>query len=473
MIRVRRKGYMQVGFWLIVVYGLGLSLPAMATLGGDPPSQPSIWAAQDGLTIDMCEAIDTSGSIDQNELELQIDGFKAALRDVLLPATQNGAVINLAIVAFGTNVQTFLDLTPVTSGNLSTLEAAYDAILNTTDRGKTNMGGAINQCASILQANGNADRQVIDLSTDGKPTIGPNTEQAATNAKNAGIEIWTLGVGSGADNDFLANKVAGCPPATPNCGAKNFPVETFEQFGDAIRAKTQTILTGPNDPPSAVDDSATTQQDTPVTVRVLDNDSDPNGDPLTVTEVTQPSNGTATVNPDNTVTYSPHSGFIGTDSFTYTISDGRGGTATARVTITVVAQLNQPPNAVDDTVTTAVGTAIIINVMANDSDPDGDTLRVTRIVTLPIHGSAELRTNGTIRYTPDPGFLGTDSFTYEICDDGNPVLCDTATVTIEVSVGGGGVGIPLLPPWGYLLLVILFSVLLLREARRRIPVNPA
>ena len=468
MTHAKQKGGLRRGLllWLLVGYGAGglsLDVDVVASPGSDPFSHP-IRAAQNGIIIDMCEAIDTSGSIDQNELQLQIDGFKATLREVLLPATQDGATINLAIVAFGTNVQTFLDLTPVTAGNLGTIEAAYDAILNTTDRGKTNMGGAINQCAAILQADGNADRQVIDLSTDGKPTIGPNTEQAATAAKNAGIEIWTLGVGSGADNDFLANKVAGCPPAV-NCGAQNFPVETFQQFGDAIRQKTQTIIAGPNDPPLAVDDSATTQQNTPVTLRVLDNDSDPNGDPLTVTDVTSPANGTATINPDNTITYTPNTGFVGTDSFTYTISDGRGGTDTARVTVTVVTQLNQPPVAGDDRVTTSVGTPVTIAVLQNDSDPDNDPLQVVRIVNAPLHGTAEVRTDGTIRYSPDPGFLGVDSFTYEVCDNGTPPLCDTATVTVEITPGGV-VGIPLLPPLGYLMLALLFSALLLREIQR-------
>ena len=438
-----------------------------------PPATKPVSAAQNGVVIDLCEAIDTSGSIDQNELELQIEGFKAALRDVLLPATQNGAAINLAIVGFASNVRTFLDLTPVTPGNVGVIEAAYDAILNTTDRGNTNMGGAINQCRDILLADGNANRQVIDLSTDGKPTAGPDTGQAATNAKNAGIEIWTLGVGSGADNDFLANQVAGCPASTPTCGAKNFPVETFEQFGDAIREKTQTIIAGPNDSPIAREDTVTTERNQPVTIRVLDNDSDPNNDPLSVIDVTQPSNGTVTINPDNTVTYTPNAGFVGTDTFTYTVSDGRGGTDTARVTVTVVPQLNRPPTAVDDVVTTDVNTPVTIRVLENDSDPDGDIIRVTRITTPPSHGTVEVRTSGSIRYTPNAGFLGTDSFVYEICDDGDPVLCDTATVTIEVSVGGGGVGIPLLPPWGYLLLVVLFSALLLREAQRRIPENPA
>ncbi|GEM_PF-3275874 len=460
-------GFVLLGAWLGLV-GVGGILQAPFSFSLAASVQEEVQAAQNGVVIDMCEAIDTSGSIDEDELQLQIDGFKIALRDVLLPATQDGAEINLAIVAFGTDATLFLELTPVTQGTLDRIEAAYDEVLATGDRGKTNMGGAINLCAQILQADGAADRKVIDLSTDGQPTIGPNAAAAAQAARDAGIEVWTLGVGAGADNDFLSTQVAGCPPTEPNCGAQNFPVETFQQFGEAIRQKTRTIITGPNQGPVAVDDRATTEQETPVTIPVLDNDTDPNGDPLTVIEVASPSNGTAVANPDGTITYTPDPGFVGTDVFSYTISDGRGGTDTARVTVTVVTQLNDPPVARDDAVTTDVNTPVVVRVLANDFDPNpGDTLRVTRIVSSPRRGTVQLRADGTVRYTPEAGFLGTDTFAYEVCDDGTPALCDTATVTVEVAIGGGGgVGIPLLPPMGYVLGALAFLALIARELLR-------
>jgi hypothetical protein len=92
-----------------------------------------------------------------------------------------------------------------------------------------------------------------------------------------------------------------------------------------------------NEPPVAEDDSATTDEDTPVTINVLANDSDPDeDDDLTVSEVTQGANGSVAINEDEmTVTYTPDTGFHGTDTFTYTASDGKGGTDTATVTVTV------------------------------------------------------------------------------------------------------------------------------------------
>jgi hypothetical protein len=90
-----------------------------------------------------------------------------------------------------------------------------------------------------------------------------------------------------------------------------------------------------NTAPVAVDDTASTTQGTPITISVLANDSDADGDPLSVVSVTDLVNGTVVINNDQTITYTPNSSFSGTDSFTYTISDGQGGTATATVSITV------------------------------------------------------------------------------------------------------------------------------------------
>jgi CshA-type fibril repeat protein len=181
-----------------------------------------------------------------------------------------------------------------------------------------------------------------------------------------------------------------------------------------------------DDAPTAVSDSAVTPPETPVDIPVISNDSDPNDDPLTVTGITTPENGTVTDNGDGTVTYTPNPGFIGTDTFEYTITDPQGNTDTAIVTVVVNPEV---PNAVDDTGRTPADTPITVNVIANDSDPDGDPLTVTGI-TQPANGTVIDKGDGTVTYTPDPGFSGTDTFTYTVCDDdGN---CDMATVTITV-----------------------------------------
>lgn len=98
-----------------------------------------------------------------------------------------------------------------------------------------------------------------------------------------------------------------------------------------------------NNPPVAVDDSATTPQNTPVDIDVLPNDSDPDNDPITVVSFTQPSNGTVDCTSGGTCTYTPDSGFSGTDTFTYTITDGSGATSTATVTITIPSGSSEQP----------------------------------------------------------------------------------------------------------------------------------
>jgi VCBS repeat-containing protein len=106
--------------------------------------------------------------------------------------------------------------------------------------------------------------------------------------------------------------------------------------GSLTSTATVTITVGTNNAPVAGDDTVTTPENTSVTVNVLTNDDDPDtNDTVTVTEVSDPPNGTATINGGTTITYVPDSNFDGTDSFTYTISDGRGGTDTATVTVTV------------------------------------------------------------------------------------------------------------------------------------------
>ena len=188
-----------------------------------------------------------------------------------------------------------------------------------------------------------------------------------------------------------------------------------------------------NSAPDAVDDRESTPFETPVDIAVLTNDSDPDGDPLSVVDFTQPQNGTLVLNADGTFTYTPDAGFSGDDFFNYTISDGNGGTdvATVRLHVGEPAPVNRPPEARDDSDTTEQGTPVNIDVLGNDTDPDGDPLTVTRIVDQPANGTAVLRADGTVDYTPNPNFVGTDTFTYEISDGNGGTDIATVTVTVD------------------------------------------
>ena len=119
--------------------------------------------------------------------------------------------------------------------------------------------------------------------------------------------------------------------------------------------------------PVLVDDTATTDEDTAVVINVLGNDSDPEDDPLTVMDTTDPANGTASINGDGTVTYTPDAGFIGTDTFDYTVTDDQGNVSTATVTVVV----SDP--AVRDGIVSGTGGDDLIDA-GYTGDPDGDLI---------------------------------------------------------------------------------------------------
>ncbi|WP_164868360.1 DUF4347 domain-containing protein [Hydrogenophaga sp. NH-16] len=206
-----------------------------------------------------------------------------------------------------------------------------------------------------------------------------------------------------------------------------------------------------NPAPVARDDTRTTREDTPVSGNVIGNggrgdvaDSDPDGDDLTVTEIVvngrtytfgpgTPSH-TITLNEgrlvfreDGNYTFTPRPDWNGrVPPVTYTISDGEGGTATAvlRITVTPV------PDIVPDTSTTERDTPVRIPVLDND-DFEGRNPRVTG-TTPPANGTVTINPDGSITYMPNPGFVGTDTFTYTVTSGG---VTETTTVTVQVLPG--------------------------------------
>ncbi|MFJ5369929.1 Ig-like domain-containing protein, partial [Bosea sp. CER48] len=200
-------------------------------------------------------------------------------------------------------------------------------------------------------------------------------------------------------------------------------------------------LTVTNPPPVAGNDSATTAEDTPLLgASVTGGDSDPDGDALTYSVVSGPANGTLTFRADGSYDYAPAPNFNGIDSFTYSVSDGQGGTAQAVVTITVT-PVNDAPVAVDDPGAFAIdedGSATIAP-LGNDSDPDGSPLTITRIDNQAIAvggsvavagGIVTLNGDGSLTFAANADYSGTPSFTYTVSDG---ALEATAVVTGTVS----------------------------------------
>jgi len=293
-----------------------------------------------------------------------------------------------------------------------------------------NAVGVIVQNGAVLTAGGLAPVTVEGTGgTTGSENRGVLAIFAGSRITTGGGDLRVTGrAGAGADSNFvqtLDNGViaAGAPGRT----------EIIDATGTAPA----------NRPPVAVADTAQTGFQTPVTVIVLANDSDPDGDPVTVTGVSVPSSGTAGV-VNNQVVYTPAAGFSGTATFTYPVADGRGGTATAGVTVTVNPPVagNRPPVAAADTAATAFQTPVTVNVLGNDSDPDGNPLAVAA-VSAPSSGTATI-VNNQVVFTPAAGFTGDATFTYTLADGRGGTA--TADVTVTVAPGGGpggGAGTPL------------------------------
>lgn len=198
---------------------------------------------------------------------------------------------------------------------------------------------------------------------------------------------------------------------------------------------------GTNEAPGALPDHFDTEYETAVSVPapgMLINDSDPDGDPITAHLFTGPSNGTLTnLMEDGSFTYTPNPGFHGADTFLYYAYDGAESSSDTPVTINVLPPAD-PPVAVADSYTTAMDTPLDVSdvaagLLANDSDPTGDPMRVCLATsTHPTHGTLTYPSNdGRFHYTPDVGFNGVDTWTYHA---GDATHCGNF-VTVTVTVG--------------------------------------
>jgi HD-GYP domain-containing protein (c-di-GMP phosphodiesterase class II) len=224
--------------------------------------------------------------------------------------------------------------------------------------------------------------------------------------------------------------------ATDNGGSANGGNDTSAPRAFAI------TVTPVNDPPVAVADSATVAEDDSagVTVDVLANDIDPDaGAVLSLASYDDSTiaDGTVVHNGGGSFTYVPDPGFFGSDTFSYTVSDGTGGSSTAAVTITVT-PVAHAPLAASDAYATAQDTPLHITapgLLANDSDQDGDALAVvTTPAAAPTSGTLVLASDGSFDYTPNSGFTGADTFTYTVADATGRSATATATITVNSTV---------------------------------------
>jgi Tol biopolymer transport system component len=304
----------------------------------------------------------------------------------------------------------------------------------------------------VAEENGTA---TITVTRTGNVCAAASVEYSLTDGSASGGEDYvqeggTVGFAAGETaktfSAFVTDDLSDEPDETVHLALSN---ATGAALGTPAAA-TLTILDNDEPPantlPVAVDDAATTSEDTPVAIAALLNDSDADGDPLAIAGFGQGAHGTVTQN-GGTLTYTPLSNFHGADTFGYLIGDGRGGTAAASIRVTVAA-VNDPPVAAADSYTTPQGAPLTVpatGVLANDSDIDGDALAAV-LITGPAQGSVTLAANGSFSYSPPAAFAGSVTFTYRAVDPGQAESnAATVTVVVEPTQLRLSIGRPVIP----------------------------
>ena len=382
-----------------------------------------------------------------------VNGAPYSTTTTPIPAGQAGQRVLLRLLNAGleSHVATLL------GGHFQAIAEDGNALVHGRDQYETLLpAGKTMDAIWVPAANGiysiydrrNRQGMLAKLEIGGTTAAPVAVSDAYSTPVNTPLNVAVPGVLANDQNALTATAVLVTGPASgtlslnPDGSFTYIPAPAF--FGQAAftykanngadsNVATVTILV--NRLPVAVNDTASTQPNAAVPVNVLTNDSDPDNQPLTITAVTQGTNGAAAIN-GATVTYTPNTGFTGTDTFTYTISDGQAptpGTATATVTVTVVE--NTAPTANPDSATVAEEGTVNISVLANDTDTDipPQTLTITA-VTQGANGT--VTNNGTtVTYKPNANYSGTDSFTYTVSDGQTPTA-GTAIGTVAMTITG-------------------------------------
>ncbi len=225
---------------------------------------------------------------------------------------------------------------------------------------------------------------------------------------------------------------------TPNSGYQGFDSFTYRagdgQLLSNLATVTLEVLRG-NTPPLAAPDQATTRQEQAVLINILANDQDVDGelDAASVLVTVPPLFGEATIQPDGQIRFVPAEGFSGEVTFSYSVADDQGRRSNEATITVVVEPLNAPPAAMADNAATAHNRAVTVNVLANDSDTDGQLDASSVIVTTPpASGAATVQPDGQIHFTPANGFSGEVTFAYTVADDQGS-RSSAALVTILVA----------------------------------------
>jgi len=297
------------------------------------------------------------------------------------------------------------------------LTGAGDVVINdaadANDEGAT-AGTVTFEDGSTLTFEGIEQIIVVDVDEDGDVTFDPTSNDEDPD----GDDLTVVNISDPANGQLVDNGDGTYTYVPdPNFNGTDSVTYTIEDPSGEQSTTTVTFNVAPvNDAPDAVNDVDTTDEDTPITVDLIGNDTDVDGDDLTVTGATVPTDqGTLVDNGDGTVTFTPAPDFNGTATISYSITDGNGGTDTAIHEIDVT-PVNDDPVAVDDQANTMEETPVTIDLIGNDTDVDGDDLTIGTVSVPADQGTVVDNGDGTVTFTPAENFTGPATITYTVVD---------------------------------------------------------
>ncbi|MEK1996824.1 tandem-95 repeat protein [Vibrio parahaemolyticus] len=353
---------------------------------------------------------DTAVTIDVLPNDTDVDGDKLSIQSASVPEAQGKVEIVDGKLVF-TPAENF-------NGHAEIIYTVTDGEL--TDEAKVTVTVNPVNDAPVVESN-IADQA---LAEDFTPyTIDLNT--AFSDVDNVDGELTFSVSGNSNIQVAIVNGIATITPTADWNGSETLTFTATDPSGESI---SQTVNFTVAPVADIVADSVTVVEDTPTIIKVLGNDTFEGDDKVVSLDTNNgPANGTVSINPDGSVTYTPNDNYHGTDSFTYIVTSG--GVSESTTVSVDVTPVNDAPVAKDDIATTQEDTAVTIDVLSNDTDVDGDKLSIQSATVPEAQGKVEI-VDGKLVFTPAENFNGQAEITYTVTDG---QLTDEAKVTVTVN----------------------------------------
>ena len=393
---------------ILIAGTLGRGVLSLTPLLGDPnlpPSAQNDEAATNEGTLVVINVLDndadTDGSLDVESVTVTIppaDGLAEPQPDGTIHYTPDGGFDGQDVFEY-----TVLDDDGAVSNAAMVTIAVNDSPIAVPDMAETN------EATPVIVA-------VLENDQDSDGLLDPGSVEVTRDPDDGVVEIP-------GDGTLIYTPIGGFS------GEDSFDYRVRDELGAESEEATVTIDV--NDSPVANDDNASTTRGVAVAIAVLDNDVDSDGtlesDSLAIVESAE--NGALEVDTNSgLITYTPDAAFAGFDRFTYRASDDDGAPSNVAQVLVAVFPGPAAPMAMDDEFYVDPGEVYRGDVSGNDADPDGDPLVYTLLQNV-ASGNVKLSASGSFTYSPLPGFIGIDTFRYQVSDGAQS---DTATVTLDV-----------------------------------------